>query len=611
MKHNRFFFAGLLTALAVTGAHSQTGIHPSYSFFDLAGELTPANQFYGNSAAPLVGGMDVFPDGRVAIAEWGVPASVYILSGIQSGNTDIQVTRFAKGLDNVMGLKIVDSVIYVLEREGLTQLLDSDGDGEADQYNSINQSFPSNTSMLNLAYDLGYRGGAFWAALSADVATGGYSFGSSVNQNPTALPGRATMFKLNLDGTSEAWAAGFRNPNGMTVNGPDLFVTDNEGSWTPTSKLIHVKQGRFYGHRSNPVSPIQTAANNVESPPVIWTNWEEGAGSTQAHSTGRSVGNPLMLQKGPYAGQFLIPDFPPNYQQNRIFRVFVESIDGELQGVILPFVKGGTTTGPHRIQELEDGSLVIGMIGSNCCWGARAGMGKGLNVLRPNTGAPEPFEILAVRSMGEGVFEVEFTRPPADAGQVSKYSLRTWRQIPEEFYGGGRNEEPTNLTVNSATVSGDGLKVTLNVAGLPTASALAAEEGGRVVKFVFNDMVASDGAGEDLWTHFAVYTLNQYGPGDDYGVVSVAPQASRSTQAGWKVIAGQGHHTLRFLWQDGLPRDVAVYDMKGAKRFEVRGARGPAVRLETGSLAKGLYIVRVTSPAEGARGAAAKPLMIQ
>src|SRR5690606_16393153 len=223
-------------------------------------------------------------------------------------NTNIQVKRFAKGLDNVMGLTIVDDVIYVLEREGLTQLLDTDDDGVADQYNSINQAFPSNTSMLNLAYDLGYRDGAFWAAMSADVSAGGYSWGSSRKPGTQALPGRATLYKLNLDGTAEAWASGFRNPNGMGVFGQDLFVTENEGSWTPSSKLIHVKQGRFYGHRTNPPGAIQTLNNDVQSPPVIWTNWETSGN----HSTGRSVGNPIILQKGRYAGDFLIPDFPPN-----------------------------------------------------------------------------------------------------------------------------------------------------------------------------------------------------------------------------------------------------------------------------------------------------------
>jgi hypothetical protein len=597
----------LLTGLLAPSASAQTGIHPRYDFFNLSSGLTPVNQFYGSSPTPLVGGMDVFPDGRVVIAEWGVPASVYILSGIKEGNTNIQVKRFAKGLDNVMGLKIVNGVIYVLEREGLTQLIDSDNNGEADQYNCINQSFPSNTSMLNLAYDLGWRDGAFWAALSADVAQGGYSWGSSQKPSPTALPGRATAYKLNLDGTSEAWATGFRNANGMEINGQDLFVTDNEGSWTPTAKLIHIKQGKFYGHRSNPVNPIQTAANNVETRPVLWSNWEPTSGGTAAHSFGRSFGNPLMMRKGPYAGQFLIPDFPPDFAQNRVIRVFVESINGELQGVAFPFIKGGTTTGPHRLKELEDGSIVVGIVGSNCCWGARSGMGKGLNVLRPNA-ATAPFEVVAIRSKGVGIFEVEFNRAPVDANLTSKYTVRTWRNVPVETYGGGRNTGITTASVASATPSVDGKKVTLAVTGLPDAAGLASESGGRVVKFVFNDLTSGATADDALYTPFAVYTLNQYGPGADYHAVSIAPQApGRTEAAGWRLSQGPGHHVIRFLVDDGVTKSVSVYDMKGARRLELRGVQGATARLETSGLGKGLYLVRVS----GARGAAtSQPMMI-
>lgn len=600
----------LIPSLPIAGLLAGTAfaqINPGYT--REGATFTPNNLFVRqsmNANLPLTGGMDVFPDGRVALAEWGCPGSVFIFSGLDKGSSGIKVTRFATGLDNVMGLKIVDGVIYVLEREGLTQLLDTNNDGEADQYNCINQSFPSNTSMLNLAYDLGWRDGAFWAALSADVAQGGYSWGSSQKPTPTALPGRATMYRLNLDGTSEPWAAGFRNANGMYVNGPDIFVSDNEGSWTPTAKLIHVKQGRFYGHRSNPVSPIQTAANNVETRPVLWSNWDA---NTSAHSFGRSFGNPLMLRKGPFAGQFIIPDFPPDFQQNRVIRVFVESINGELQGVAFPFIKGGTTTGPHRVKELEDGSIVVGIVGSNCCWGARSGMGKGLNILRPATPATAPFEIKAIRSKGVGIFEVEFNRAPVDANLTSKYTVRTWRNVPVETYGGGRNTSVTNATVASATVSSDGKKVTLAITGLPDANTLATEQGGRVVKFVFNDLTAGSTADDALWSNFAVYTLNQYGPGTDYLPVSIAPQsAARAEAAGWKIQQGQGHHVIRFLIDDGLARNVAVYDMKGSKRLELRGVQGATALLETAGFGKGIYMVRVS----GAKGVAtsSQPLMI-
>src|SRR5690606_9823828 len=122
MNNRTMLIAATLGCLA-GAAFSQTGMHSGYTYSNVT--FSPANIFYGNSPGPLVGGMDVFPDGRIAVAEWGLPASVYIIDGLQNGGSAAQVKLFAKGLDNVMGLKIVDSVIYVLEKEGLTQLLDT------------------------------------------------------------------------------------------------------------------------------------------------------------------------------------------------------------------------------------------------------------------------------------------------------------------------------------------------------------------------------------------------------------------------------------------------------------------------------------------------------
>jgi hypothetical protein len=620
MKNNRLISTAVgLGGLLACGAISQT-MHPGYT--QAAVTFSPAASFCcgttsnPNNNNPLVGGMDVFPDGRVVVAEWGVPASVYILSGLQGGNTDIQVTEFAKGLDNVMGLRIVNGVIYVMEKEGLTQLLDTDNDGIADEYNSINEDFSSNNSMLNFPYDLGYLNGSFYAAMSSDVHTGGMDWGSSSWPNTPALSGRSTMYKLNLDGTSQKWAGGFRNPNGMGTNGNDIFVSENEGSWTPSSKVINVRQGRFYGHRTVPPETLQTA-NTVgstvnESPPVVWGTWEISgtAGYAANHFTGRSWGNPIVLRHGPYRGHMLVPDLV-NSEPNKVVRIFVENVGGELQGVIFPFVKNYVTAGIHRIQEAPDGSLYLGMLGSTGGWGSRSGMQKGFHVLRPNSTVP--FEVLAMRSKGQGVFELEFTKPVgAAAAQASSYTVTSWRQVPVETYGGGRNTSRAALTVASATVSGDNMRVTLQINGMPTAAELVSQPG-RVVKVAFaTALTAQDNS--VLFTHFAAYTLNQYGPGTDYQVVSVQPGTSRTTQAGWKLTAGSGYHVLNFLWNDQKPRHVAVYDVRGGKRLEMRNVSGASVRLETAGLGKGLYFVRVTDAAtglQGAVGATAQPLMIQ
>ena len=155
-------------------------------------------------------------------------------------------------------------------------------------------------------------------------------------------------------------------------------------------------------------------------------------------------------------------------------------------------------------------------------------------------------------------------------------------------------------------MSADGKKVTLVVTGLPDAQTLASEPGGRVVKFVFNGITSGS---EALWTHFAAYTLNQYGPGTDYKAVAIAPaQPGRTEAATWKLSQAAGHHVIRFLVDDGLARSVTVYDLKGGKRLELRGVTGATARLETAGLDKGFYMVRVS----GARGvtSTSQPLMI-
>lgn len=595
MNNRLLSIAATLGCLA-GGAFSQTGMHAGYTYSNVA--FTPANSFYGNSPGPLVGGMDIFPDGRVVVAEWGVPASVYIIDGLQKGGSAATVKRFAKGLDNVMGVKIVDSVIYVMEKEGLTQLLDTNGDGEADQYNCISQTFPSNVSMLNLSFDLGFLDNTFLLPLSSDVATGGYDFGSSEKAGTTAFPGRSQMYRINLNGVSTAYAGGFRNPNGIYLNGSDIFVSENEGSWTSSSKLIHVQQGKFYGHRTNLPEQFQTSNNNVASPPVVWSNYNDAV----ADATGRSWGNPIMLQKGRYRGHFLIPELV-NGMANKVVRVFVERVGGDLQGVIFPFVKSYNNAGVHRIKEGADGSLYLGLLGTTCCWGPRSDMIKGFHVLRPNNTVP--FEILAMRSLGQSGFQLEFSKPVgAAANQASSYSVSTWRQVPSEVYGGGNRTGVASLTVSSATVSADGLKVTLEINGMPTAASLQSSPG-RVVKVSVSGLSAQDGSA--LWTQFGFYTLNKYGPGTDYTPAEPTTRAvSRDVETGWKLVSGHGQHFLHFSRNPATPKNVALYDMKGEKRFELREVTGSQIKLETGALSKGMYMVRVQ---EG-RATEARPIMI-
>ena len=91
----RISLQAAILGLAAGAASAQ--VHGGYTL----STVTFTNSIFtnGNGSRPLVGDMEVLPDGKVAVAEWGNPSSLFILSGFPA-TTGIQVKRFAKGLDN-------------------------------------------------------------------------------------------------------------------------------------------------------------------------------------------------------------------------------------------------------------------------------------------------------------------------------------------------------------------------------------------------------------------------------------------------------------------------------------------------------------------------------
>ena len=71
-------------------------------------------------------------------------------------------------------------------------------------------------------------------------------------------PTAGTSIKINrATGRSRYVAGGLRTPHGIGW-GPEngIFVTDNQGGWLPASKLVQIKQDRFFNHYINPPGPF-------------------------------------------------------------------------------------------------------------------------------------------------------------------------------------------------------------------------------------------------------------------------------------------------------------------------------------------------------------------
>ncbi|MEK8105695.1 hypothetical protein NKG94_12120 [Micromonospora sp. M12] len=154
-----------------------------------------------------------------------------------------------------MGLKVVDGVVYVTEKQRLTRLVNTGGDEVVERLETV-ATWPYGGNFHEFAFGLLYQDGFFYLNLSVSINSGG------ATTNPQPATNRGTTLKVSKDtGAVSYVAGGLRTPHGIGW-GPEggIFVTDNQGGWLPSSKLVHVKQGRFFNHYTNPSGPFDTAA---------------------------------------------------------------------------------------------------------------------------------------------------------------------------------------------------------------------------------------------------------------------------------------------------------------------------------------------------------------
>jgi hypothetical protein len=196
-------------------------------------------------------GHDFFNNGDAVVA--AIHGDIWRVSGLDNNLEKISWRRFATGLYQPLGVKIINDKAYVLERDQITVLHDLNSDGEADFYENFNNDC------------IGAGGGhSFTTCLETDFAGNFYFAKCSEN-----TPHGGTVLKVPKDGSGiEVIATGFRNPNGMGIGPGDLItVADQQGDWVPETRLDIIRPGGFYGF--TPMHKRAVAPTTYE-PPLVW-----------------------------------------------------------------------------------------------------------------------------------------------------------------------------------------------------------------------------------------------------------------------------------------------------------------------------------------------------
>jgi glucose/arabinose dehydrogenase len=365
------------------------------------------------SAWMRASGMDFFSDGRAAVST--LNGDVWIVSGIDDKLEDLKWKRYAAGLFEPLGLRIVKDDVYVLGRDQITRLRDLNSDGEADFYENFNNDVVVHPSYHAFSFDL-----------QTDKA-GNFYFVKGGNQVDAGYPNHNCMLKVSADGSkTETFATGFRAPNGMGI-GPNDEITcsDNQGYWIPSSKISWVKKGAEYGF---PGDPRKWDFKNKDKDKIP-AKWEQPL-CWIPYTWDNSSGGQVWVTSdkwGPLQNHML----HMSYGKCTLLLVLNEEVNGVMQGgtVKFPFT---FASGVMRARfNPKDGQLY-------CCglkgWQTSAGKDGNLQRVR-YTGKPANMPV-AFHVKKNGI-ELTFDAPldAASAGDDQNYGIEQWNYLWSDKYG--------------------------------------------------------------------------------------------------------------------------------------------------------------------------------
>lgn len=451
------------------------------------GDYTITNIEPPEGAVLEVGGMDWMPDGRLMMCTRR--------GDIWSYHPDTEEWKhFATGLHEPLGLLAGkdDNEIFVMQRPELARIVDTDGDGDGDQFDTFGKGWGYTGNYHEYAFGLVRdKEGSFYGTLGLGFFPGFAPFKPQWCSHGN-VPWRGWFFKITKEGEYIPLAPGCREPNGLGMNPEgDIFFADNQGSYIPCGVIVHATEGDFLGHpdgliydKRHPEAATYdiNKLNAMRKRPALYLPYRELGASCTAPNWDTTGG-----KFGPFAGDVLVGDI----NTPKINRGTMEKVNGEYQGAAYPFIDDPALGGGSNrlLFHPKTGHLYVGQTGR--------GWASGIGLKRLEWTGKTSMDIDEV-SLTKTGFRISFTQPAgASAADPAAYKISSWICEYTRNYGSGRLEQKNHLA-SSATLATDGRSVELAIGDL---------EADRLV-FIQCPEVATK-TGEKVRNGKAWYTLNQ------------------------------------------------------------------------------------------------------
>lgn len=426
---------------------------------------------------------------------------------------------FAFGLHEPLGMLVLsEREILVMQRPELTRLTDTDGDGTADLYETVCDSFGISGNYHEFAFGPARDAkGDLYIGLNVasngdktekeqrgefrhlgvtleEVLSDWKTAKGKIGRMYSAVPYRGWVLKIDgKTGAMTPWACGLRSPNSLGFDAEGrLFVCDNQGDWLGSSKAHHIVEGGFHGHPASLIWRDDWKLGNPLKVPVAELDkmrTREAMFFPQGIMA-NSPTQPLIDSTGGKFGPFANQLFVGEMNIARIMRLLPETVAGVTQGAVVTFWdKAGLTAGVNRFAFAPDGALYVGQ--THLSWAG----GEGIQKLTWK--GTVPMDVHGI-SLSKDGFDLSFTKD-ADPATMKPESFKIRRYYYEyhEAYGAD-TDDVTAQTVTAIKPGKNGKEWSLTLDSLKP---------GYVYEFTFKGIKATDGG--ELINTLLCYTCNR------------------------------------------------------------------------------------------------------